>query len=150
MSEPDALQRQILMTGAIMLDQGGRIDALSRGLTIVALISLLAVGAMVDHPGVAPMALLGLSGLVGLVELYFSIRVMLDAALFRQLATFAATPDWVTFDAALLRLQLLPPIKAGRPPETRIAGARLLLHAQAISLIVQMSLFLAGACVVGK
>ena len=91
MSGPDALQRQILMTGAAMLDQAGRIDALSRGLTIISLIGLLAIGAATDHPGVVRMALLMLAGLVGLAELYFSIRVRLDAALFRQLA--AVAPD---------------------------------------------------------
>lgn len=150
MSEPDALQRQILMTGATMLDQTGRIDALSRGLTIISLIGLLAIGATTDHPGVVRMTLLVLAGLVGLAELYFSIRVGLDAALFRQLAAVAPTPDWVAFDAALLRLLLLPPAKAGRPPEARIAGARRLLHAQAIALIMQAGLFVAGACATGR
>jgi hypothetical protein len=150
MNEHDALQRQMLTTGAAMLEQGGKIDRLSRGVTVVSLIGLLAVAMMTEHPGLAPMLLLALAALVGLVQLYLSIRVMLDAALFRQLATASATPDWAVFDAALLRLQLLPPAKANRPPETRIAGARRLLSGQGVSLIVQIGLFIAGACAAAR
>jgi hypothetical protein len=105
---------------------------------------------MVDHPDALPLVLLALAVLVGLVELYLSIRVMLDAALFRQLATASAVPDWETFDAALLRLRVLPPAKTGRSVEPRVAGARLLLRAQGIALIVQMSLAVAGAYAVTR
>jgi len=150
MNEPDALQYRILISGAAMLDQGARIDSLSRGVTLAALVGLLAIGVMVDHPDALPMALLALAVLVGLVELYLSIRVMLDAALFRQLATPSAAPDWETFDAALLRLRMLPPAKAGRPAEARVAGARRLLRAQGVALIVQMSLAVAGAYAVTR
>jgi hypothetical protein len=150
MNEPDALQYQMLISAAAVLDQGTRIDSLSRGVTIAALIGLLAIGVMVDHPDALPLVLLALAVLVGLVELYLSIRVMLDAALFRQLATASAVPDWETFDAALLRLRVLPPAKTGRSVEPRVAGARLLLRAQGIALIVQMSLAVAGAYAVTR
>ena len=150
MNEPDALQYQILISGAAVLDQGARIDSLSRGVTIAALIGLLAIGVMVDHPDALPMVVLALAVLVGLIELYLSIRVTLDATLFRELATTSAVPDWETFDAALLRLGMLPPAKAGRPVETRVAGARRLLCAQGVALIVQMSLAVVGAYAVTR
>jgi hypothetical protein len=150
MTESDTLQHQILISGAAMLDQGTRIDGLSRGVTIAAMIGLLAIGVMVGHPDALPMAALALAVLVGLIELYLSIRVMLDAALFRQLATSSVAPDWETFDVALLRLRMLPPAKAGRSAEARMAGARRLLRAQGAVLVVQMSLVVAGAYAVTR
>lgn len=144
MSEPDAVERQILTTTAIVLDQGVRLDNMSRGLSMASLIGVVCVGVVTGRASAPSMALLASAALAGLVELWLAMRVAIDAALFRQLAT-AATPDWATLDAALLRLHLLPKAKAGRPAAERIGGTWRLLRGQGAALIVQVGLIIAGA-----
>ena len=80
MSDP---ARHDLMIAASLLEQGSRIDALSRGLTLAAVAGLVLLG------GQAPVWALVCMGAVvglGLFGLYLAIRVGLDAALFRHLS----------------------------------------------------------------
>lgn len=135
MSDP---ARHDLMIAASLLEQGSRIDALSRGLTLAAVAGLVWLG------GQAPVWALVCMGAVvglGLFGLYLAIRVGLDAALFRHLAE----GDAAGFDAAMLRQGLLPAAKAGRPMADRIAGARGLLRRQAMVLIGQIGFAVAAA-----
>jgi hypothetical protein len=129
-------QRQMLAIAADLLDQGSRLDRLSRILTLGGLAGLAGIGVL----GVWPGLLCGAVALAGLVEFYLATRVAFDAALFRRLATAMDGPDWPSFDAAMIRLGLLPAAKAGRAAEARISGAVRLLRMQAVALIVQMIL----------
>src|SRR5262249_42719093 len=83
----------------------------------------------------------------GAAELFFAIRVGFDAALFRRLAAEAGAPGFADLDAALLRLGLMTPGKAGRPAADRALGARRLLACQGLALIVQILLALVGGAV---
>jgi hypothetical protein len=140
--------RELLAGAAALLDQGRGLDRLSRLLTATALAALVAVGLLgVQQP--LPAAMLGLSVLAGVAQLYFALRVGFDAALFRDLAdaAVAGTLELAKLDAALTTMGLLPPDKAGRPLEQRVAGACRLFYRQAGSLLLQLVLFLLGAIV---
>lgn len=134
MSGTDPLVKPMLAIAATLLEQGDRLDQLSRILTVGGLIGLVGSGVVGLQTGL----LSGAMALAGLVELYFAFRVALDAVLFRQLARDGA--DWQSFDGAMTRLGLLPPAKAGRSAEARIAGALRLLRCQAVALAVQVAL----------
>ena len=144
MTEP---ARNLLVCGAALLDQGRTVDRLSRPLTAAALVG------MVVYPvitGRQPWVLIGFAMLValsGLVETYFAIRVGFDAALFHQLASAPAAPDFAGMDAALARLGLLPAAKHDRPAEARVAGAKRLFGFQTLALVVQVLSVLIGACI---
>jgi hypothetical protein len=56
-------------------------------------------------------------------------------------------PDLAALDGVLVQLELLAPIKAGRPLPARIAGAQRLLRRQALLVIVQGCLVLVAAVV---
>ena len=135
--------RALLASAAAWLDQGRRVDRLSRLLTVTALLALVAI-AVLGAPKLMVVALLGLSVLAGAAELYLAVRVGFDAALFRRLAE-AGTLELANLDAALTTMGLLPAGKAGRPLEARVAGACSLLYQQAGSLLLQIALFLLGA-----
>ena len=94
-------------------------------------------------------ALLALSVLAGVAELYLALRVGFDAALFRRLAdaTVAGTLELAKLDAALTAHGIVAGGKAGRPLEARVAGACRLLYQQAGSLVLQIVLFLLGAVI---
>jgi hypothetical protein len=138
----------LLAAAAALLDQGRRIDKLSRLLTVTALAALVAI-AVLGAPRLMVVALLGLSVLAGAVELYLAVRVGFDAALFRRLAEAAdaGTVELADLDAALTSMGLLSAGKAGRPLAARVAGACSLLYQQAGSLVLQIALFLLGAVI---
>lgn len=138
----------LLATAAAWLDQGRRVDRLSRLLTVMALAALVAIAAL-GAPKLMVVALLGLSVLAGAVELYLAARVGFDAALFRRLAEAAdaGTLELANLDAALTTMGLLPAGKSGRPLEARVAGACSLLYQQAGSLMLQIALFLLGVVI---
>lgn len=133
MNGPDDLTRQSLLAAAALLEQGSRLDALSRGLTIAAFAGLIALPGHV--PGTVLLVLCGIAA-AGLIALYFAVRVGLDAALFRQMAD----ADVTAFDAAMVAIGLLPEARTGRPVEARIGGARRLFHRQAAALASQLGL----------
>jgi hypothetical protein len=142
----DVNVRQLLATTAALLDQGRLVDGLSRLVTAAALVGLL-LGPIFGHPPLVAVAALALVALAGAVELYFAIRVGLDAALFRRLAAEAGAPGFADLDAVLVRLALMPQGKTGRPPADRALGAKHLLVCQGLALIVQLGLALVAGIV---
>lgn len=130
---------------AALLDQGRRADGLSRLVTAAALIALMVWPAMPGRPPVLVQAILGVVALAGLGESYLASRVGFDVALFRRLVDRRDAFDLDRLDSALLRLDLIPPAKTGRPIAARVAGARRLLQWQGRLLGLQAALILGGA-----
>jgi len=141
----DATARQLMATTAALLDQGRRVDRLSRPLTAAALIGLLLWPAFAARPSAATVAVLALVALCGLAQTFLAVRVGFDAALFRDLAHEAGSPGLRDLDASLQQLGLMPAAKAGRPLAARAAGARRLLDRQCIALLAQAALAILGA-----
>jgi hypothetical protein len=141
----NTLTRPVAATLAALLDQGRIVDATSRGLTVAAALSLMLLPALAGRPPIWPMTILSVVMLAGIAEIYLAVRVGFDAALFRQLAADPGGPDLAALDGALVQLELLASIKAGRPLPARIAGSQRLLRRQAVLVIVQACLALAGA-----
>jgi hypothetical protein len=140
----NAAQSALLTSAAALLDQGSGLDRLSRLLTAVALAALVALGFVGAQRPVAAV-LLGLSVLAGVVQVGLAVRTGLDAVLFRRLAD--ATLSLAELDAALASMGFMPAGKAGRPLETRVAGACRLFYRQAGAAALQLALLLAGASV---
>lgn len=147
MNGEDAVERQMVATAAVILRQGDRIDALSRGLTLASLVGSVGLAMLAGRAAVPTLLLIGTASLAGLAELWFAGRVAADAGLFRHLSCSPAGPDWALLDKALTGVGLLPAAKAGRVPRVRIAGAFRLLRLQTAALVVQFGLVLAGAAV---
>jgi hypothetical protein len=141
MTVPD---RDVLASTAALLDQGERIDRISRAVTVTALATLAAFGVFdVDKPAAA--VLLASSVLIGVAASYLAIRVGFDAALFRRMADAPDLPDFSKLDGALTTLGLLAAAKAGRPLGERTNGACRLLRCLAGLAVAQLVLFLIGA-----
>jgi hypothetical protein len=136
--------RALLASTATLLDQGRGLDHFSHLLTVAALLGLVAIAVLGVHAPV-PAALLALSVLAGLAEVYLAIRVGFDAGLLRELATDALDP--VELDAALTTMGLMPAAKSGRPIDQRAAGACRLFYRQGATVASQLILFLLGALV---
>jgi hypothetical protein len=145
-SEPET--RHFLLAAAALLDQGATIDRLSRPLTIVALLGLLA-GLGVE---LGPLLTLGLLlvAIAGLIEAFFAIRVGFDAVLFHRLADDDRRSglDLRGLDGALVMLGLVPEAKTARPVDVRVRGARRLLTLQAVALALQIAVIFFGAALV--
>ncbi len=127
---------------SILLRQGQLLDRLSRAITVAALVGLVVCGVLLDRPPVFGMVLMGAVIVMGVIELWFAVRVAIDADLFHCLAD---DPDWAALDAALVELDMIPASKTGRAAKPRIAGARRLLRFQSLALIVQLVLAVTGA-----
>jgi hypothetical protein len=140
-----ASARQDLAVAASLLEQGRTIDALSRLLTAAALLALPLLAAFAPLSATIAWIILGLTIAAGLGQIYFAIRVGLDAAIFRALAAQETGPDLAALDRSLQGQGLLPPNKNGRPVEARIAGARNLLIRQAALLVAQIAVLIIGA-----
>ena len=128
---------QVLVVVSIVLDQGRRIHGMSSAITVAALIGCVLPALSEHRMSLLSLGILGAVIAVGVIELWFAIRVSIDAALFRRLAR---VPDWRTLDEALINLGMIPAEKTGRPEAVRIAGARRLLRFQAVALIAQIGL----------
>jgi hypothetical protein len=137
--------RDVLASAAALLDQGERIDWLSRASLVTALAALAAFGILGVKPAAA--ALLATSVLTGVAELYLAVRVGFDAALFRRLADTPAAVDFAKLDGALTTLGILAPGKTARTLAQRTSGALRLFRCQASLAAAQTLLFLAGAVV---
>jgi hypothetical protein len=128
---------------AALLEQGRALEGLSRLLTLAALVLLFA-GAFgfVAKPVAIPVGLIVIA--LGLVQTRFAIRVGFDAALLRDVAHRI---QFAVLDQALVRLDLMPPDKAGRPLDARLAGAMRLLRLQGLALGAQLGVLVLGALV---
>src|SRR3954447_26224039 len=140
----DAAEQDLAAAAAALLDQGRRADHLSRPITAASAVILLLLPAVLGPP-VLLTTILVLVVLLGLVQLYFAIRVGFDAALFHRLAAAPEGFDRARLHRALLRLGLMPEARAGRPIDERIAGARRLHAWQGMTLAAQVLLVLVGA-----
>lgn len=143
MTSANQKSAQMLAAAADLLDQGQIASRLSTALTAIAGAALM----LPIFPGadvLAPIA--ALVAVTGLAELALAMRVGFNAALFRRLAADAAADrlDRDASDAGLAALRLMPAGKAGRPIAARFLGARRLLWAQVITLLVQVALAIAG------
>lgn len=139
-----ASERELLATTAALLDQGRRIDRLSRAMSVTALVSLLALG-VTGAGSAASVAMLVVSVVIGVIELFFAMRVGFDAALFHRLAAATGAPDIVNLDGALATLGLASPERAGRSIEQRTVGACRLLYRQGALAVLQLVVLLAAA-----
>jgi hypothetical protein len=145
MTAADRSDRDLAAVAAALLDQGHRADGLSRLMTAAALVALMILPAVPGRWSVLLPVMVGVVALVGLSEAYLAMRVGFDAALFRRLAGDPGGFDLNRLDSALLRLNLVPPAKTGRPFAERVTGARRLLQWQGRMLALQTALILAGA-----
>jgi hypothetical protein len=137
-------ERDVLASTAALLDQGERIDRISRALTVTALATLAAFGVFdVNKPAAA--VLLASSVLTGLAASYLAIRVGFDAAVFRRMAEAPEAPDFSKLDGALTMLGLLAAGRTGRPLGQRTNGACRLFRCLAGLAVAQVILFLLGA-----
>jgi hypothetical protein len=137
-------EREVLASAAALLDQGERIDWLSRALIVLSLAALAAFG-ILDVNKLAAAALLATSVLTGVAELYFAVRVGFDAALFRRVADTPAAVDFAKLDGALTALGLLAANKTGRTLAQRTNGAVRLFRFQVGLAAAQTALFMIAA-----
>jgi hypothetical protein len=146
-ADPSGLAQADLDLAAVaagLLDQGSRIDGLSRLLTAGAFVTLMLLPILPKTSWLLPAILVAVA-LLGFGEIYLAIRVGFDAALFRHLASDPKGFDLERLDRALAQLELVPEAKAGRGIDERIAGARWLFGWQGLVLAAQAVLILAGA-----
>lgn len=135
---------------AALLRQGRSLNALSRLLILLAGGWLTLMAAGLAAPQTASLAALFASLLLGLAQLYFALRVGLDAELLRALAQDARArggdlgPSTTALDDALRAQALQPADRPARDWTQRLAGARRLWRGQILALLLQLLLF-AGA-----
>ena len=142
MTSADRGARATVVAAAALLEQGRRVDALSRPLTVAALIALVLLPRLAVKTSAALLAVTSLVALCGIVEIYLAMRVDFDRALFRQLASDEDAADPELLDTALLALGLLPRAKAGRSLAARIDGTRRLFRHQILTAAGQLALML--------
>lgn len=143
MTRDDRIGAEAAFACAALLEQGRKLQALSLVLTGIAVFATLG-----PQPG-RPQAqvAVALSILLGIVALYFAIRVGLDARLMRRLAAQAdhGRLDLASFDAGLTLAGLRPAAAATRTLGDRIAGASGLLRNQALATAAQLIVLAGGA-----
>ncbi|UVJ42927.1 hypothetical protein NVV94_20405 [Pseudomonas sp. LS1212] len=133
---------------AALLRRGRALDLLSQAL----MLSALAFGlAQLLMSAIFPfyLALVAVVVLLGLWQLYWALRVGLDAELFERMAADAVhlAERTEALDQALARLQLQPAARAGRPWLERQQGALRLLWYQVGLVCAQVLVLLAGILV---
>lgn len=132
------MQADLLLVAAL-LRRGRSLDHLSTALSLIAMLFGLVP---LLGPALAPVCALVL--LTGLAEKYWALRVALDAELFQRLAQAGEQLDeqTQTLDRALQRLGLQRDRQPERGWDSRCQGALTLLHRQALSLLLQLSVVL--------
>ncbi len=134
---------------AASLGLGRRIDLWSLALLLMA-IGMLAISAGVLTPW--RIGCLSVSVLAGIAQKYFSLRVALDAALFKRLADHAfrqsSAQDCETLmalDSAMVDCGLIKAVEGSpRDLAVRCHGAMRLLYAQAVCIALQLGALLAA------
>jgi hypothetical protein len=143
MTSDDRSAAEAAFACAALLDQGRKLQALSLVLTGVAILAALG-----PQPGRPQMQIaVAASILLGVVALYFAIRVGLDARLMHRLAVQAddGRLDLARFDAGLTLAGLRPATASTRTLGDRIAGASALLRNQALATAAQLVVLVGGA-----
>ena len=130
--QPDAAWSAII-AGAI-LRRGAMVHVASSILTFGALLGI-ALAKIWLGVGVTMV-------LLGLVEFWLAARVALDVELFDAIAR---SGDLEGFDRTMQALGLMPADKANRALGLRIRGALRLLWLQALALVAQIAVLIAGA-----
>ncbi len=128
----------------LLLEQGRRADALSRGLLLLVGLWLVLVATDVAGrvPAVAITCSLFVSVLAGLLQIWFALRVAFDSRLLLALADESdADISASRLDASLLALGLIRDDAQDRDWPTRWRGARCLLHRQLLCVGVQTAGF---------
>jgi len=139
-----------LATCAAALAAARPLVALSAGFALVAALGIAGAGALAGD--VAPALSAWTAALAaGLAAQWLGYRITLDAALFDRLAREAADArlDLARFDAAMLRLALMPRDKAGRDVAARCRGALGLVRALGLA-VVQAALIVLGGGVLAS
>ena len=122
---------------AHLLQQGASLHRLAFGLTLGAALLLLWQSVHSDQPSVISLSLLGLIVLLGLAELFYSIRSAIDARLFNDL--YRGDCDSLeTLDQTLVTLGLITQPLPQRSLAERWLGCRRLLKRQVIYLLLQV------------
>lgn len=134
---------QMFAAAADLLDQAQIVNRISIAATAIGLGVLLVPmvpASEATQPAAATVAVLGV------VELFLAGKVALSAAQFRRLANDAAAErlDIAAFDAALVALKFVTPIKAGRPITRRFTLARRFMFAQIAVFVLQVAAAIAG------
>lgn len=130
---------------ADLLDQGPLLHRLSAPVTVISLLALPCIAAL-------PLTITGLewvagaSVLLGMVELFFALRVRFDAALLRRIGNGL---DLADLDDALASLGVRGGTGTTRTLEDRLRGCTRLLVWQAAALLVQMAILLTGGVAMG-
>ncbi len=131
-------ERDLAAAGALLLEQGKRIDRISRAVTLIAVAGMLLVASLPALSARGAAAPLALVVLLGLGQAFYALRVDFDARLFAALGSGSPPGTLGRLDAALIGLGLLPQAKAGRALEPRLAGATRLMRWQAGLLAGQL------------
>jgi hypothetical protein len=127
---------------AVVLRRGAMIHALSRVLTVVAILGTAFV-LLVRQPTPVWLATAAVMAVAGAIEFWLAARVAIDADLFEALARHADDLDG--FDQAMRDLGLLSAAKTARALPDRVRAAFRLLRLQGAALVVQVAVLLAGA-----
>ncbi len=131
-------ERDLAAAGALLLEQGKRIDRISRAVTLIAVAGMLLVASLPALSARGAAAPLALVVLLGLGQAFYALRVDFDARLFAALGSGSPPETLGRLDVALIGLGLLPQAKAGRALEPRLAGAMRLMRWQAALLAGQL------------
>ena len=128
-----------------LIEQHHKPHLLSTGITFVA-VSIMLYMAIVNS--LSPYWLVTLVGIVilGLLEIKYAVRIGFDILLLRQLSNQTGNIDAGLngIDHALMKLQLIPTDKSGKPLDTRLEGCLRLFKVQTGLCVVQI-IVLVGA-----
>lgn len=138
-------ERDLAAAGALLLEQGKRIDRISRAVTLIAVAGMLLVASLPALSARGAAAAMVLVVLLGLGQAYYALRVDFDARLFAALGNGSTPGTLDRLDVALIGLGLLPQAKASRALEPRLAGATRLIRWQAALLVGQLLVCFAAA-----
>lgn len=126
---------------AVLMQQGRRLDRLSTGMLLIAVLALLAIAMDLVTPGAMAAIAFGACVVIGVVQQYVATRTDVDARLMDAMARMddprAAA---IALDQSLRTLKLVKADSLGRDWPARWRGMVTLLRAQAACTLAQMML----------
>lgn len=133
----------LLLIASRLLAQGRIFNALSLGVTLIALATAVYAA---SSASTAQFMLCVAAVLLGLLQCYLAMRTAFDAALFEALSAAKQLDSrhMQSFDAAMMGLNLMPIEKSARDWKLRCQGALRLLRWQIGFSCLQPCLFLLG------